>query len=182
MRWQPRMSLVRRLLILSTALGLSGCGFHPVYSSRGSQGSVAQSEMRTIYVEIIPDRPGQLLREALQQRLEGTEESPARRYSLVVSFGIAGDAIGVQRDTTPNRLRESATATWTLKKLDPAGALVTNGVARALDGVNILDQQYFAADLEGEYAQRRLADNVADQITLQLASYFVRHRPTPAAS
>ena len=41
-----------------------------------------------------------------------------------------------------------------------------------MDGINIFDTQYFAADLENEAVQRRLADALADQITLQLAAFF----------
>ena len=34
-----------------------------------------------------------------------------------------------------------------------------------MDGFNIIDEQYFAADLENEAVQRRLAEALADQIT-----------------
>ena len=168
--------LSRRAALLGAAGGLAGCGFHPLYATRNGQSSPAQLELAAIDVGIIPDRPGQLLRQALQARFEGSGMALAKRYALSVSYGVAGDPISVQRDSTPTRLREIGTAQWTLKQLDPASTLVTSGTARSLDGVNIIDQQYFAADLEGEAAQHRLAENIADQITLQLASYFTRRR------
>ena len=87
---------------------------------------------------------------------------------------MAGDSIGIQQDSTATRVREVATATWFLKALDPAQTLVTSGTARAVDGVNVLDQQYFAADLEGETVSRRFAETIANQIALQIASYFSR--------
>ena len=34
--------------------------------------------------------------------------------------------------------------------------------------------EYFAADLESEQVQRRLAEMIADRITTQLSSYFAR--------
>jgi hypothetical protein len=43
-----------------------------------------------------------------------------------------------------------------------------------VDGLNIFDAQYFAGDLENEAVTRRLADALADQITIQLAAYFRR--------
>ena len=46
-----------------------------------------------------------------------------------------------------------------------------------MDALNIFDTQYFAADLENEAVQRRLAEALADQITMQLAAYF-RKRAT----
>ena len=162
-------------LLFSAAL-LTGCGFHPLYGSAFSGGG-PQAEIAAIDVPIIPDRPGQILRQALQQRFD-QGQGVAKRYILTVSLGIAGDAIAIQRDSTATRVRQVATATWTLKALDPASTLVTSGTARALDGVNIIDQQYFAADLEGETATRRIIDTVADQITQQIASFFARRSGT----
>ena len=151
---------------------VAGCGFHPLYETQAN-GRLPRQDLAAIDVELIPDRPGQLLRQALQQRLDHGEEMP-KRFTLSVSFGVAGESLGIQRDTSSTRLRETATATWTLKALDPARTVVTNGTARALDGVNILDQQYFAADLEGETATKRITETVADEITEQIASYFAR--------
>ena len=65
--------LARRSVLLGT-LGLAGCGFEPVYMpSAGDTPGVAQRELAAIDVAIIPDRPGQLLRQALQQRLGGAD-------------------------------------------------------------------------------------------------------------
>jgi LPS-assembly lipoprotein len=41
-----------------------------------------------------------------------------------------------------------------------------------VDGYNLINAQYFASDLENEVVQRRLANALADQITMQLAVYF----------
>lgn len=156
---------------------LAGCGFHPVYAPRSASGG-AQRELAAIDVALLPDRSGQLLRQALQQRMDRGEGLP-KRYTLSVSFGIASDSIGIRQDSTTTRIREVGTATWSLKALDPAQTQITNGTARALDGVNVIDQQYFAADLEAETTSRRIAESIADQITLQIAAYFGRH---PAAT
>jgi len=47
--------------------------------------------------------------------------------------------------------------------------------------MNLIDSQYFALDLESEIIQRRFADQLADQITLQVASYFRRRAAAEAA-
>ena len=57
---------------------------------------------------------------------------------------------------------------------------LTGGNARAMDGVNINNQQYFALELEQAAAFRRIAENVADQITLDVAS-FLKKRAEAAA-
>ena len=174
------MVLGRRCAVLA-ALVVAGCGFRPVYGARNDLAMSGQGELAAIDVGLIPERTGQLLRQALQQRMNRSDDAPAKRYQLTVSLGISGDAIGIQQDSTATRLRQVATAAWSLKMLDPARTLVANGTARALDGVNIIDQQYFAADLEGEAAQRRITDAVADQITLQVAAFFARRSLTGEA-
>ena len=61
----------RRLLVLAAGASLSGCGFQPVYMPTASgKAGVAQRELAAIQVDLIPDRPGQVLRQALQDRLE----------------------------------------------------------------------------------------------------------------
>lgn len=168
----------RRMLALTAGATLSGCGFQPVYTPTASgRAGAAQRELAAISVDLIPDRPGQLLRQALQDRLEMGSSGVARRYDLSVGFGISGEAIAIQPDSQPTRIREIGSATWTLIAQDPGRTKLTSGYVKAVDGINLFDTQYFAADLENEAVQRRLADALADQITLQLATFF-RKRAT----
>jgi LPS-assembly lipoprotein len=123
------------------------------------------------------DRGGQLLRQELQARFDHGE-ALAKRYELAVAFGLSADVIGIQQDTSATRVRYIGTASWSLKTLGTAPTVLSSGNARSLDGLNILDQQYFEQDLAGETVMRRLAVNLADQVTVQVAAYFAR---TPAA-
>lgn len=165
----------RRLLALGSIGGLAGCGFQPVYMPTASgQAGPARRELAAINVNLIPDRPGQLLRQELQERLASDSGTAAHRYDLAVSFSISGEGIGILGDTAATRIRFIGNASWTLRSRDPAQTRITSGSARAFDAMNVLDQQYFAADLETEAAQRRLASAVADQIAMELAIYFRR--------
>ena len=98
-----RMMRRRRMLAAGRRRALSGCGFQPVYMPTASgKAGVAQRELAAIQVDLIPDRPGQLLRQALQDRLEMGSSGVARRYELSVAFGISRrghrDRAGHQRD------------------------------------------------------------------------------------
>jgi LPS-assembly lipoprotein len=166
----------RALLGVGLAAALSGCGFQPVYMPTASgKPGVAQRELAAIFVNVINDRPGQELRQALQERLERGATGVEQLYSLTVGYGIGGEGIAIQSDNTSTYTRLVARASWYLNARDAAHTLLTSGSARAMDNFNILDEQYFAADQENDFAAARLADAVADQITLQLAAYF-RHR------
>jgi LPS-assembly lipoprotein len=152
---------------------LAGCGFRPMYG-RAPDGSAgpAQAGLAQISVGLIPERAGQLLRLALQERFERAGIAAVRRYDLVSSFSIAADLIAIQPDTTATRVRLIGIASWTLLAQDPQRRTLVSGTARSTDGYNIIGQQYFASDLENEQVQRRIAEAVADQMTLQLGVWF----------
>ena len=175
------MTAPRRWAVLAlTAHLIAGCGFAPLYA-RGSNGQPGpvQRELAAVSVGVIGDRPGQLLRQALQERLEGAGSGRLRRYSLAVDYGISGEGIGIRQDTTVTRIRLVGRARWTLLAEDPNRTVLTRDQVRAVDDFNIINEQYFASDLETEAAQHRLAITLADQITGQLAAFF-RRRAEPA--
>ena len=97
----------------------------------------------------------------------------AQRYDLAVAFGIAGEGIAIQPDNTATRIRAIGSANWTLIAQDP-GTHEADAAAlpRRWTAATSSTTQYFAADLENEAVQRRLAEALADQITIQLAAYF----------
>jgi LPS-assembly lipoprotein len=132
------------------------------------QAGPAQRELAAINVGLMPDRPGMLLRQALQDRFEGTGNVVTRRYDLA--------------DNTITRTRLIGRANWTLTAQDLAHTRITSGAAHATDAENNLDTQIFASDLENEVIQKRLAEALADQIALQLAAFFRKRASVVAAS
>ena len=154
----------------STLLG--GCGFQPVYMPTASnKAGPAQREMATVFVPVIPDRPGQLLRQALQRDL-GSDAGAPPAYDLRVAYGISGEGISIQTNNIATRVRMIGTASWRLIQRNPQQTVLTTGSARSVDGLNVFINQYFAADLETETVQKRIADDVSQQITNQLAVWF----------
>lgn len=169
---------VLTLGLLGTAL--AGCGFRPVYMPTASgKPGVAERELAAVEVRPIGDRPGQLLRQALQERF-GSDAGPPHRYVLTAGFSIAGEAVGIQADNSPTAVRLTGSVNWTLKTRDSVGTTLTTGTARALDNFNVFAEQYFAATLETDAVQKRLAEALADQVALQLAIWF-NHRAETGA-
>jgi LPS-assembly lipoprotein len=163
----------RRRLCLTTLMApLAGCGFQPVYmpAASGNAGP-AQRNLSSVYVDIIPERPGQLLRQALQDRF-GDDSGTPSTYNLHVTFAIAGEGIAIETNGIATRLRLIGSASWTLVGHDEKHTALTTGSAQALDAVNVFDSQYFAADLEVESEQKRIAEQIATQIATQLAVWF----------
>jgi LPS-assembly lipoprotein len=175
--------LTRRLFgtgSLMTGLSLAGCGFQPVYMPTASgKAGPAQRELAAVYVKIIPERPGQLLRQALQERFRDDSGTPAN-YDLAVTFSIVGEGIAIETNDIATRLRLTGTASYTLNDRSPKATRLTSGSAHAMDAVNVFDSQYFAADLETEAKQKSIAEACADQITNQLATWFRARANRPA--
>ena len=163
----------RDALLLGLAGALNGCGFHPVYMASGN-GPDPQAGLAEIEVGPINERPGQILRQALLARL-GIEPGSPRKFDLQVNFWISGEAQGVLNFTQPTRIRLVANATWTLLNRDSKPIKLAEGNDRLVDGFDIFDAQYFAQDLANEAVQRRLAEAMAERITLRLAVWFHQH-------
>ena len=154
---------------------VAGCGFRPLYAPAGSGlASPAATELAAIYVPVFAERQGQLLRQALQQRFEGSGTGIAKKYELTAFISLSAEGLATQADSSSSRVRLIGSAPWVLRELSVERAVVTQGGSRVLDGYNIINQQFFAAELENETAVRRIASALADQITLQLGSFFLR--------
>lgn len=159
--------------LLAAGLGLQGCGFRPVYApDTGGGAGAAEIGLGETEVQLIPERLGQLLREALQARFERAQASGKRRYDLQVAVGLSAEGIGIQRDNSTSRVRLVGTATWRLMSQAPQPAVLLQGVTREVDAYNVIDQQYFASDMQSEAVQRRMMDALAEKLTLQLAAGF----------
>ena len=164
----------RTALLLGLGGVLTGCGFHPVYGPASEAGPGVSDNLAAVDVKPIGERPGQILREALLGRLR-TESGTPRHFDLQVSFWISGEPQGVLNFTQPTRVRLVATSTWQLLGHDAKQTHLTGGTERLVDGIDIFDSQYFAMDLDNEHVQHRLAEAMAERITLRLAMWFRQH-------
>jgi LPS-assembly lipoprotein len=174
-----RFKRQRDLLVPSLVLLLAGCGFQPIYMPTASgKAGVAQRELAAVYVSLMPNRPGQLFRQAMQANL-GDDSGAPQHYDLDVTFWIAGEGIAVNPDSIATRIRFTGNVIWTLHAHDAARTTLTSGSGRMVDGLNLLDEQYFASDLETETIQKRLADVLAQQVATRLAIYFRHRAATP---
>jgi LPS-assembly lipoprotein len=166
----------RDALLLGLGGGLSGCGFQPVYMAASSKDPKPSAGLAEIEVKAINERPGQILREALLEDLRSEPGTP-RRYDLQVNFWIAGNAEGVLDFTQATRIQFVGNANWTLMSRDSKPVKLVEGSDHLIDGVDVFDSQYFAVDLDIEKVQRRMAEAMAQRITLRLAMWFHQHPP-----
>lgn len=169
----------RRLLRLGGLLGvsaaaLSGCGFRPLYAPGGGSAAVedASPDVRAILssteVALIPERSGQLLRRALQERL-GASGASGMSHELRVSLYVANELEGYRRDGTPSRVRSTVTGNWLLRDRATPAVVLAQGSERAFDAYDVPDNQFFAGDAARDAMFQRLIRQLADDIVLRLS-------------
>ena len=148
-----------RALVLTLALsaGLAGCGFQPVYSTRGSGiGPVA--------ITTIDGRTGYFLRQELERRaaLEQGNQAP-RQLTVKLSRNFSPAAQGV--DGISLRSELTIKATYKLAAAPPLDQL--EGEVTASVAYESLDQAYGDVALQSD-AEERIAGQLAQRLWLDL--------------
>lgn len=159
--------------IVLAVLALAGCGFTPLYG--GPQGQATSTALENVKIQTIPNRAGQLLHQALQEDFYRNGQPIQELYMLSVSYSITQTGQGIQEDSSTTRTRFSATAKWHLSPIGQPSKILASGNAMAVDALNIIDQQYFAVNLETETIDQQLANEISAQVTSQLAAWFRTH-------
>ena len=138
-----RAQHLSRLFALPLLLGLLGCGFHPAYQAQrptaGGANMFAEIEIGPIY-----ERAGQLLRQELQRRLEGSGGSVHKSYVLNTNLAMHDEGVAIEfGSSAASRLRVVGVATWSLVGLGGNQSVVASGWAKSVDGFDQIDPQYF---------------------------------------
>jgi LPS-assembly lipoprotein len=165
------LSLNRKIFMVAALLALGGCGFSPVYGG----GDDVQARLDEVKVAPIADRPGQQLRQAIDDEMQVAGNPTQQLYLLTVDYSIGSQGIGVQADTATTRQRFNATAHWVLSPIGNPGQTLASGMASTEDALNIINQQYFAQTLETNTVNGQLAQEIAGQIVAQVSIYFKAH-------
>jgi LPS-assembly lipoprotein len=165
-------SRLKPLLLLALA-PLGGCGFTPLYGQSGS--STVATKLDTVEVQNIPERTGQMLRLALETQLHADGAPSEQLYSLVVGYGLGIASVGEQQDSSYTRERFNGSAHWILSPIGTPGRPLTQGTVTTEDALNIINEQYFALQLETSTVEQQIANQLAAQITSQVATYFKTH-------
>ena len=167
-----------RGLLLSTALMLAGCGFHPLYAHHRETGF--DVDLASIKVNTIPDRQGQRLAISLRDGLNPTGARVETRYTLDVELAAQREDIGVRPDGTASRSQVALTAKFTLKDVK-ANAPVLQGTTHSISSFDVLTDNY-ATVVALHTAEDRTVQDVGDDILMRLELYVSKHRSAPAAS
>lgn len=158
------------LLLAIATVGLSGCGFRPLYAD-GANG-VAGAQLSMVAVGPIDDRSGWLLRNALIDRLGGEVVPDGARYRLDVEIDDDITRFGIRGDAAATRERRTLRARYQLVDM-VTGETLLDSSAGSDAGIDITSSEYATVAAE-ETAAERLSKEVADDIVGRIGLYFNR--------
>ncbi len=134
-----------------------------------ANGQDIADELGAVRVGRTFERNGQLLRRALQQRLEDSRPGTPARYELRVGLTTATELQGYRQDGLISRVRVTMTSDFTMVRAEEPNEELLRGTARRFDAYNIPDLQFFAADVSREAMERRLVDALAEDIVRRVS-------------
>jgi len=158
----------RSFLFALCAVALAGCGFHPLLGRAGDS-SDAIEQLSVIRIEPISDRSGQVLRNALLDRLTPQGQTQVSRYVLRIRLQEPRQTILLRRDDIISRSSYSAQASYELR--DAQGQRLFSGSSSFTTDYEIATSE-FATRTSLENARDRVMELVANDIRNQLALGF----------
>ncbi len=182
MSWSsPDGRPARRAVCAALAAGLlpaiAACGFRPLhYKGEGDEGALADQMAQT---RILPmrDRVGQELHNLLRDRLNPAGQPRQPAYVLQISLTESIRELAVQRDETATRADLTLQANYVLRAADSRKVLFTSE-SITVSSYNIIDQLY-ATEAAEQGARRRGLRVLAENIRLNLATYFAKPQAPP---
>jgi len=161
--------------------GLAACGFQPMYGKPAEadrQG--VRRTLNDIYVEVIPNREGQYLRNALIDNFYVSGYPESARYTLRIS-PIEELRVDLDVTKTADTTRAQMRMRTVMQLFDRQAAAGADGKIlerrlTAMTSYNILESQ-FQTRVSEQNAREDALNDIAGQIERNIALYFKRNPP-----
>ncbi len=169
----PIHPAARAILVALLAAALGACaGFTPMYATPGVSPRLAAIEVAQ------PDgRLGFFLRQYLEDSFARDRTQPAA-YRLNLANREVRSARGITIANVASRYEVDLTTSYTLTEI-ASRKLVTRGQIKVNVTYDVVAQPYAALSAEQD-GERRAAEQAADRLRLELATFFASPRPLPA--
>lgn len=177
--------LASRFRLLTSALAVmatSACGFHPLYGEVGGKPG-SQARFANVYIPPIQlETAGYELRNDLLDLLQAKDTPQGALYDLKVELRDRNQAIAIQNETVNNvkeveltRFNYTLIADYQLIDRKTQKVL-TKGTESSLSAYDVVPSPYSTLVAQKD-AQTKTADDIAHQLQLRLAVFFVQNQP-----
>ena len=155
---------------LSFSAALCACGFRPLLVS--DNGENVRSQLAAVRIAGPGGRLAQQLRIALEDNLDPTSSRPPLLYDLNIRLRNTNQALAIQLDSTTTRYNLTLAAGFDLRRRSD-GELLYKSIVQRVASYNVR-RAPFATLTARQDAERRAAQEIADDIRTQLALHFQR--------
>jgi len=159
-------------LLVGIALGLSACGFRPLYEVPDNQAMSPVGHMAEILISPLPDRIGQQMHNLLRDRLNPAGQPLDPTYILDIRLSELKTELSIRKDETATRANLNLSARFTLSSTQSGSRLYSDHV-RAVNSYDILTSP-FATGFAEDDARARALRELADSIQTRLGIFFSR--------
>ena len=174
MLWSKKVLCLTSLIAL---MGLTGCGFEPIYGAGPS--SVFETDMREIEISPIKNRLGQQLRNELEQRITPKGRARISKYVLSVTLSESKQGLAVKKSDIATRANLTFRASYKITR-KIGGEVLTSGSSRMVTSYNILTKTFGTLMAEKD-ARKRAVREISVDITSKVAAFFKLNRDKLAA-
>lgn len=169
--WWRSHALALAALAAMAVLGLTGCGFQPLYGSNTTTASGARlsEAMASVDVQPIPGRVGQKVRNELIFSSTGGGVAPPQKYKLRIAIRerVINQLVQISGDATGQVYQLEAS----FKLVDAKGKVIHEGAAVSRAPYNRYQEIF--ANVRARYdAENRAARTVSESIKTQVAAFL----------
>ncbi|MCK5424282.1 MAG: hypothetical protein KAI89_02840 [Emcibacter sp.] len=166
---------MKLILVLISAITLSGCGFKPMYGQFSDGKGDLREVMENIRVGDIteqgrPSRIGQVIRNNLLDRLTPFGETKSAEYVLNVTFLIEEHGYGIRADESVTLQNLKLVTSYQLEDVT-SSKVVLDFAARALVTYDLAQSDY-SNMIARNAALKRLSEEVANQMATRIGAFF----------
>jgi len=170
-----KLAMIAGILLGSSGLALSGCGFTPVHApAHLSLSEAAPLQNMNLVVKDGRDANDKEVGFYIQQRLKDRISSNSAQYTLTLTPSWKRGRLGISADDVASRYDGNARAQYVLTETK-SGTIMDKGFVTATSTFAASDDPY-GVITANENAMQNTAREAADRIIYKLAAHFAKEQ------
>ena len=160
------MKKVRLFFYFIVFFIFTSCGYEPIYSKNAN----TNKELLSISVQNIKNRPGQILRNTLLNKLNPERERVIIKYRLIVEISESKSSLAYRRDMSATRTDLKVTANYLLKDIKN-GKILLKQEAKSISSFDVVESVYATLIAEKDVREKNL-NVISNDIYTNLVIFF----------
>ena len=160
------MKKVRLFFYFIVFFIFTSCGYEPIYSKNPN----TNKELLSISVQNIKNRPGQILRNTLLNKLNPERERVITKYRLIVEISESKSSLAYRRDMSATRTDLKITANYLLKDIKN-GEILLKQEAKSIASFDVVESVYATLIAEKDVREKNLKV-ISNDIYTNLVIFF----------